>query len=258
MKQLRLILIVLLVLAAAGGTRGFAAESCLGCHRAGSSASRLTLDAVAYRESVHGLEGLACVDCHRAAGDERHMTTPGSGRVDCTSCHDVVNLHGEAAIETRQRPACFACHGRHRVFAAEDERSSLHGRNLANTCGVCHPAAVGASGCLPFLASLRVSSHKKGDFSRPFGRCDCLGCHQGKGAHGIPVRINDRDCSTCHLSLEGEPLLAGAIHPAGREETTAVARMIHAIYLSALAALLLAGLAWCRTRWAAGRNETGR
>ena len=84
---------------------------------------------------------------------------------------------------------------------------------LKITCRSCHPVECGQTGYLSLLPSLQIRSHKKQNFSRDYSRFDCIGCHQGKAAHGEEEIINQQDCHKCHQSAPGKSSLMGYIHP---------------------------------------------
>ena len=125
-----------------------------------------------YRASVHG-QALArgvtqaplCTDCHGAHRILKHTNeaSPVNGahiRDTCGNCHGNVRLtrkfglpsdrlvsfdssyHGLAAKAGSQTVAnCASCHGVHDILPSSDPRSTINPRNLAKTCGQCHPGA---------------------------------------------------------------------------------------------------------------------
>jgi cytochrome b subunit of formate dehydrogenase len=125
-----------------------------------------------YRASVHG-QALArdvtqaplCTDCHGAHKILKHTNaaSPVNGahiRDTCGSCHGNVRLtrkfglpsdrlvsfdssyHGLAAKAGSQTVAnCASCHGVHDILPSSDPKSTINSRNLAKTCGQCHPGA---------------------------------------------------------------------------------------------------------------------
>ncbi len=125
-----------------------------------------------YRASVHG-QALArgvtqaplCTDCHGAHKILKHTNeaSPVNGahiRDTCGSCHGNVRLtrkfglpsdrlvsfdssyHGLAAKAGSQTVAnCASCHGVHDILPSSDPKSTINPRNLAKTCGQCHPGA---------------------------------------------------------------------------------------------------------------------
>jgi cytochrome b subunit of formate dehydrogenase len=125
-----------------------------------------------YRASVHGqvlargvTQAPLCTDCHGAHRILKHTneSSPVNGahiRDTCGSCHGNVRLtrkfglpsdrlvsfdssyHGLAAKAGSQTVAnCASCHGVHDILPSSDPKSTINPRNLAKTCGQCHPGA---------------------------------------------------------------------------------------------------------------------
>lgn len=128
--------------------------------------------ASAYSASVHGkaaargvTQAPVCTDCHG-----EHSILPPSNiastvnsrniAATCGSCHGDVRLarrfglppdrlvsfeasfHGLAAKAGSQTVAnCASCHGVHNILPSSDPRSTINVKNLAVTCGRCHPGA---------------------------------------------------------------------------------------------------------------------
>lgn len=189
----------------------YTVEMCIDCHQSGSAKSRLTIDTVQFTASIHA-GNATCVDCHDRVADESHMEKPGSGAVDCSPCHEQKNVHGLDG-ERGCRPRCFNCHTRHDIRAVTDPASSVHPARLTATCGRCHPAQSGHTDFLSRLASIKIKTHPKGDLGMDYGENNCIGCHQGKGAHGEADPISDAACYRCHLTTDGQKALLGIIHP---------------------------------------------
>jgi cytochrome b subunit of formate dehydrogenase len=125
-----------------------------------------------YKGSVHGAalakgrpEAPVCTSCHG-----EHAILPPSSREStvfpsripetCGQCHGNLRLsrkyglpadrlvsfeasyHGLAARAGSVTVAnCASCHGAHDVLPSSDPNSRIHPRNLAKTCGACHPGA---------------------------------------------------------------------------------------------------------------------
>jgi cytochrome b subunit of formate dehydrogenase len=125
-----------------------------------------------YRASVHGqalARGVAqaplCTDCHGEhkiikPSDADSMVNAAHIRDTCGSCHGDVRLtrkfglpsdrltsfdasyHGLAARAGSQTVAnCASCHGVHNILPSSDPKSTINPKNLAGTCGKCHPGA---------------------------------------------------------------------------------------------------------------------
>jgi cytochrome b subunit of formate dehydrogenase len=139
-----------------------------------------------FEASVHGQaaargirEAPVCVDCH---GEHRILGPADKGspvfasnvpKMTCGRCHgdlrvtekfglknDAVSafedsFHGLAGQSGNVTVAnCASCHGVHDILPSSDPRSHIHPRNLATTCGACHPGAgatfaIGAVHVLP-------------------------------------------------------------------------------------------------------------
>jgi nitrate/TMAO reductase-like tetraheme cytochrome c subunit len=189
----------------------FEIEECINCHQKGSSESRLTMDAEQFDMSIHA-DNATCVECHQMVEDEGHMETPGSGAVDCSQCHDQENFHGLNG-DLQNRPQCSDCHTRHDIKAVDDPAASVHPAQLTATCGQCHPAQSGYTDYFSRLPAIKIKTHPKGDLSTDYKEDNCIGCHQGQGAHGEADPISEDRCYACHLTMEGEKALLGFIHP---------------------------------------------
>jgi cytochrome b subunit of formate dehydrogenase len=138
-------------------------ETCGMCH---------TEVAQQFQASVHGKalaagepEAPLCNDCHGEhtilrPRDARSPVSPQHIRETCGSCHADVRLsrkfgmpadrlvsfdesfHGLAAKAGSQTVAnCASCHGVHNILPSTDRASTIHPKNLGNTCGQCHPGA---------------------------------------------------------------------------------------------------------------------
>jgi cytochrome b subunit of formate dehydrogenase len=128
--------------------------------------------AAEYQLSVHGkavargvTQAPVCTDCHG-----EHSILPPSNvaspvnrrniRETCGSCHGDVRLarkfgfppdrllsfdasfHGLAARSGSLTVAnCASCHGVHNILPSSDPKSTVYAKNLAATCGRCHPGA---------------------------------------------------------------------------------------------------------------------
>lgn len=163
-----------------------------------------------FEASIHGRE-ITCTDCHVGVKDKDHSSIKGSGAVDCAQCHEEENRHGLGA-KSERRPRCHSCHTRHGILEKENVASSVHAGQLKKSCKGCHPVECGEIDYLSWLPSMQIASHNKQDFGQAYEKGHCLGCHQGKAAHGEEGPINDQGCDRCHLSQEGRAALWGYIH----------------------------------------------
>jgi hypothetical protein len=215
-------------------------DECVNCHGEGSGKSALHMSMGEYENSVHHNE-ISCTDCHAGVVDEDHIKNSGSGRVDCGGCHDQVNRHGMGSRVMGARPQCYSCHTRHGIQGKDHPASSVHPDNLHRTCGSCHPAQTGDAGFLAWLPSVRIRTHGKQDFACDYDEADCLGCHQGRAAHGEETPRNQRDCWKCHFSTDDRRGVLGNVHPKPKDKKDTLDIIAGAIYGVAVALLLMGG-----------------
>ncbi len=138
-------------------------EACGMCH---------DKEAAQFNASVHGKAVAAgikdapvCTDCHGGhrvlrAKDPRSTVFTASVPDTCGRCHGDLRLmkrfglpadritsfdssfHGLALKSGNQSVAdCSSCHGFHDILPSNDPRSRTNVKNLARTCGSCHPGA---------------------------------------------------------------------------------------------------------------------
>ena len=208
-------------------------ENCIECHQIDSEESELTMSVDAYEASVHGQEGITCLDCHTGVVDDAHMESEGSGAVDCSECHEQENRHGQDGAED-QRPQCHDCHTKHEMLTKTDPASSVHMSQLTVTCGGCHPTTTGENDYFNWFPAFQIASHNKGDFGKTYDNDNCLGCHQGAGAHGESEPINDQNCYRCHFSADADGALWGYAHPVADKNiqlTTFAAASIYQVFV---------------------------
>ncbi|MCG6911688.1 MAG: hypothetical protein LJE94_16420 [Deltaproteobacteria bacterium] len=239
------ILLVLFLLPVVGAG-AYTDEDCIRCHGGDSQESLLKMSMEQFKRSVHGKEG-SCQGCHTNVLDEDHQETQGSGAVDCAACHDKFNQHGAGA--TQGRPKCFSCHTRHGILSPKNPRSSVHPDRLRQTCRSCHPVQSGSSGYMAWLPSIRVASHPKQDFSQVYDMDNCLGCHQGRAAHGETDPLNDQKCHTCHLDKDGKNKLWGVMHPEVRWDKQPGVTVAAVGYQLSLLVLVIGGFRWLVRRF---------
>ena len=140
-------------------------ETCGMCH---------TDVATQFKASVHGKalasgikEAPICNDCHGEHNIQRITSSQSpvnaaNIRETCASCHADVRLnrkfnlpadristfeasfHGLSAKAGSQTAAnCASCHGIHNILPSDDPKSTVNAKNLAKTCGKCHPGTSG-------------------------------------------------------------------------------------------------------------------
>jgi cytochrome b subunit of formate dehydrogenase len=202
----------------------FAQEVCATCH-ADQNAK--------YMESDHGhalaagtLGAPSCIDCHdehgvMAAANDSAQTNRKNVAAMCEKCH-VDNaevrgrvapsaafissyeksVHGQAQKNGNEAAAtCTDCHGGHELKKGSNPTSTVARKNVATTCGQCHPDVLDQ-----YMQSIHGVSLGKGVNEAP----TCTDCH---GEHNIlspkdarsPVsakNVSSQVCSPCHGSVK--------------------------------------------------------
>lgn len=233
--------LALLVFAGACDCWAYTNKDCVRCHEAVSVSAP---SASAHAE-------LGCLDCHTKVKDKTHESAKEEGSVNCGQCHQQGNLHGMNG-QGEARPRCFDCHTKHHILAKDNPKSSVNPDNLKITCGKCHPLETGRTGYLSSFLYLQIRSHKKGDFSRAYDRSDCIGCHQGRAAHGETTPLGSEKCSRCHLPGNAHGAMSGYIHPKAdpvKEPLMFAAALSYQVFIVVvLAALFWAGFRFFRNK----------
>lgn len=146
-----------------------------------------------YETSVHGaavkagsMDSPVCTDCH---GEHNILAPTEAGSLvnparvstaTCGRCHSDERIatrynlpwdktptfqdsyHGLALRGGQKTVAnCASCHGVHNILASTDPKSTIHAKNLSQTCGRCHPG-IGdrVSGAPVHVRSASISEHK--------------------------------------------------------------------------------------------------
>ncbi len=125
-----------------------------------------------YIKSIHGkallkgiLETAVCNDCHKehdilSSEDPRSTLNPKNVVSTCERCHADITIMKKYGVPLKQVEAfkesfhgialeygvvkaanCVSCHGYHNILPSSDQNSPIHPKNLAITCGKCHPRA---------------------------------------------------------------------------------------------------------------------
>lgn len=83
---------------------------------------------------------VSSVTCGRCHGDERLTTRLNLPTQNVAtyqdSFHGLANRGGSKTVAN-----CASCHGVHNILASSDPNSTINPKNLAHTCGTCHPGA---------------------------------------------------------------------------------------------------------------------
>ncbi len=142
-------------------------------------------------ESIYTQE--ECIECHSFGSED-------------SSLH--ISVEEYKASAHGQEVTCMECHTK----VLDEEHESEEGSG-AVTCRECHPAESGEVSFWVRFSSFSVASHNKGDFGNVYEKDNCLGCHQGAGAHGEKTPINDWQCYKCHLDPDAKGAMWGDMHP---------------------------------------------
>ncbi len=134
-------------------SKNIAGLSCKNCHE---HAPQLKV----FDKSIHGRQALGgnkkaptCADCHGSHGIKSFKKDKAykqefrmKGAQVCGQCHaeyyKAYNdyYHGSAyKAAAADAPTCWDCHGAHQILPAKDPASKVADKNLAKTCGGCHP-----------------------------------------------------------------------------------------------------------------------
>lgn len=216
-------------------------QECMKCHWERGKSSGPSISLEEYRSSVHG-KILVCTDCHTQIELEMHGRVKGDATVNCRHCHGQENMHGLQS-GGRNRPKCYSCHTRHRIYNKENEASSIHRSQFGKTCGQCHPVECGKRNYLSWLPSIRIVSHSKQDYFRNYDKRNCIGCHQGKAVHGEKGLINQEECYKCHSAMVNREVM-GYIHANANLKRQPVVFAAGLIYL-----IFFLLLFWWGARW---------
>lgn len=159
---------------------------------------------------------------------------------DCVSCH---TGDGEStlkiSLETFNSTAhgkAITCLGCHSGITGEEHMEAEKMEPL--NCIKCHADKTGEGEFFSKAVSFRVASHPKADFSENYSiEKNCLGCHQGKGAHGESGSVSSERCYMCH-----DPGLKhamwGSIHQDGRNRSFFTTLLYSALFLFFLIAFM--------------------
>jgi len=166
------------------------APYCTDCHGQHDVLSHLDERDETYRSNIPKL----CGDCHARLEKTGIKETPaGNVEFDYSS-----SVHGQGLIKKGLLPSaiCTDCHTTHFILDHEDERSSVHSKNLPATCSTCHKGIF-----TEFEESIHSPSVSKTNEKLP----NCEDCHS---AHNISQINQDQfiteithQCGSCHEDL---------------------------------------------------------
>ncbi len=177
----------------------------------------LFVDPEKWSQDIHHKGQLLCVDCHTLANPYFHFRE-GFIDVDCARCHPEeveeyqknIHLTFAAPSPGKELPLCFHCHTKHHVLLHDDPSSSVHEKNIGETCGSCH-AEVMVKGIFTGSSLGKISGHRKGDISEKFDMRVCISCHYEDSAHGNKRVVKDF-CSRCHDVRSMANVVMGPTH----------------------------------------------
>jgi hypothetical protein len=200
-------------------------QECLSCHGKPDIAQimidgkvrSLFVDPEEWSQDIHHKGQLLCVDCHTLANPYFHFRE-GFIDVDCARCHPEEaeeyqkNIHLAFAVPSpgKELPLCFHCHTKHHVLLHDDPSSSVHEKNIGETCGSCH-AEVMVKGVFTGSSLVKISGHRKGDIAEKFDMRVCISCHYEDSAHGAK-RVYKDFCSRCHDVRSMANVVMGPTH----------------------------------------------
>ncbi|MGM0655564.1 MAG: hypothetical protein ACQETR_09640 [Thermodesulfobacteriota bacterium] len=155
-------------------------------------------------QDAQGYTADDCIECHSSGSGESFL------QISIENFDD--SVHGRSVT-------CLECHT---GITGEDHMS---GEGVARVnCSGCHEMETGKTGLFSIFSSSRIASHKKANFSTNYKMDNCLGCHQGTGAHGETEPINEQDCYKCH-DPNLKAAMWGYMHPETKDKTVAVILM---------------------------------
>ena len=161
---------------------------CTDCHGSHKVLSHTDSRDKTYRSNIPQL----CGDCHGKLGAPAPEETEGGVLIDYSS-----SVHGQGLIKKGLLPTavCTDCHSPHFELGHEDERSTIHYKNIPATCATCH------KGIYDEYADSVHSITKETEERLP----NCEDCHS---AHRISRIEQDKfmseithQCGSCHEDL---------------------------------------------------------
>lgn len=163
---------------------------CTDCHGKHTVISHLSDQAKTYRSKIPEL----CGGCHGQLDHPATIKTE-QGTVVVNYSNSV---HGQGLIKKGLLPSavCSDCHSTHFILNHEDERSSVHHKNLPSTCATCHEGIY-----KDFETSIHSPTISKSNEKLP--NCeDCHSAHQIKDIHLDQFMAEvTHQCGSCHADL---------------------------------------------------------
>jgi len=206
-------------------TPPYSDEECFFCHGkpeisqilSDGRTRSLYVDPEEWSQDIHHAGKVLCVGCHTNANPYLHFRE-GFIDVDCARCHPEeaeeyeknVHLTFAAPSPGKELPLCFHCHTKHHVLRHDDPSSSVHEKNIGDTCGSCH-AEVMINNLFKGRSLGKISGHRKGDLSEKFDMKVCINCHYDDSAHGAK-RVFKDFCARCHDVSSMASIVMGPTH----------------------------------------------
>jgi formate dehydrogenase gamma subunit len=175
-----------------GGVRG--APLCIDCHGEHGVLAQTNDSSGTSKKN----QAATCLKCHADNPDVRAKVGPSAGFIKSYEN----SVHSRAVQSGNDMAAaCSDCHGGHDMRKGSDPASHVAKRNIASTCGQCHPDV---------LEQYIGSIHGKALASGIAASATCTDCH---GEHNIlsskdaaspvaPANVSTRVCSPCHESVK--------------------------------------------------------
>ena len=167
------------------------APYCSDCHGDHEVKSRYDDTSPTFRAAVPVL----CGECHREDGKAAQVV--GLKEINAFSDYSA-SVHGRGLSEKGLLPSavCIDCHTPHYVLKENDERSSVHPKNIPATCATCHKGIYDE-----YIKSSHAINSGTGEHKLP----TCADCHH---AHVISDIEQDQfmnevtmQCGSCHQDL---------------------------------------------------------
>jgi len=164
------------------------APVCLDCHGKHDTLAKEIPSSPTFKRNVPDL----CATCHRA-GEQAAV------RID-SKVPDIFesyldSIHGKGLVESGLlvTATCADCHTPHGELPVDDERSSVHHNNVADTCGNCHHG---------IEETFRTSVHWPKEVDEEHRLPSCEGCHSShtiSRTDQVDFRFRMMDqCGRCH------------------------------------------------------------
>lgn len=167
------------------------APECVTCHGYHDTKSKFNEESRTYRAAIPTL----CGECH---SEDKEVILTESGPLETALMDYSQSVHGKSLQERGLLPSavCSDCHTAHMILDHEDERSSVHPRNVPATCSTCHRGIY-----TDYIQSVHYSVDERREEKLP----TCADCHS---SHKITAVQKDEfmlevteQCGSCHEEL---------------------------------------------------------